>query len=48
MKFLRGNRGQSIVEWLVVAAIVVAVVGGALLALFATLRGKFQGINDAL
>jgi Flp pilus assembly pilin Flp len=48
MKFLRGKAGQSLVEWLVVAVIIVGVVGGVLITLFTTLRAKFQGVNDAL
>lgn len=48
MRFLTGSSGQSMVEWLVIAVILVAVVGGVLIALFTTLSGKLQGINDAL
>jgi hypothetical protein len=48
MRFLTGLSGQSMVEWLVIAVILVAVVGSVLIALFTTLSGKLQGINDAL
>jgi hypothetical protein len=48
MKFLRGKSGTSAVEWLAVGVIVIAALGGVLLALFDTMRVKFQGINDAL
>ena len=48
MRFLTGSSGQSMVEWLVIAVILVAVVGGVLITLFTTLSGKLQGINDAL
>ena len=48
MRFLRNVSGQSLVEWLVVAVIIVAVVGAVLLALFTTLSGKLQAVNDAL
>lgn len=48
MRFLKQQAGQSMVEWLVIAIILVAVVGSVLIALFTTLSGKLQGINDAL
>ena len=48
MKFMRSKSGQSMVEWLLGAAILVAVVGGVLLALFGTLRDRLQAVNDAL
>lgn len=48
MRFVAEQSGQSMVEWLVIAIILVAVVGSVLIALFTTLSGKLQGINDAL
>lgn len=48
MRFLRGKSGTSTVEWLIVGVIIVAVVGGALLALFGTLQVKFEDINNDL
>jgi len=48
MRFLKNTSGQSLVEWLVVAVIIVAVVGAVLLTLFTTLSSKLQAVNDAL
>jgi Flp pilus assembly pilin Flp len=48
MQFLTDRSGQSMIEWLVVAVIIVAVVGAVLLAIFATLSGKLQAVNDSL
>ena len=48
MRFLIERSGQSMVEWLVVAVIIVAVVGAILLTLFTTLSGKLRAVNDAL
>jgi Flp pilus assembly pilin Flp len=48
MAFLKGASGQSMIEWLTVAVILVAVVGAILLTLFETLSGKLRAVNDAL
>jgi len=48
MSFLAGRKAQGTVEWLVVAAILVAVVGAVLLSLFETLRDRLQAVSDAL
>lgn len=48
MNFLRDKSGTSTVEWLVIAVIIVAVVGGILLTLFDTIQSKLTDINDAL
>jgi Flp pilus assembly pilin Flp len=48
MRFLKDENGQSIVEWLVVVAIIIAVVGGILLTLSGSIRSKLEGINNAL
>ena len=47
-RFLGDARGTVAVEYLVVAALVVAVVGSALFGLFNTLRGKVQEVNGGL
>jgi Flp pilus assembly pilin Flp len=48
MRFLTGTSGQSMIEWLTVAVIIVAMVGAILLILFTTLAGKLRAVNDAL
>ncbi len=48
MRFLQGTRAQSAVEWLVVAAIVVGVLGGLLWQIHATLALKLREYHDAL
>ena len=48
MRFLAGTSGQSMIEWLTVAVIIVAMVGAILLTLFTTLTGKLRVVNDAL
>jgi len=48
MHFINETSGQSMIEWLVVAVIIVAVVGAILLTLFTTLSGKLRAVNDAL
>jgi Flp pilus assembly pilin Flp len=48
MKFLTSGSGQSMVEWLVVAVIIVAIVGVILITLFTTLSNKLTAVNDAL
>jgi hypothetical protein len=48
MRFLRGTRAQSAVEWLVVAVIIVAVVGGMIWQIHVTLAAKLEAYHDAL
>jgi Flp pilus assembly pilin Flp len=48
MNFLRGKSGISSVEWLLLGVIIVAVLGGTLLALTGSLRTKFEDINNDL
>lgn len=48
MRFLHGTRAQSAVEWLVVAAIVIAVLGGLLWDIHTTLAVKLREYHDAL
>lgn len=45
---LRDHSGDAAVEWLVLAGLVIAVVGGALLAIFESLRVKLAAINEGL
>jgi hypothetical protein len=46
--FLKKNRGQSMVEWIVGAAIIVAILGGVILTLHSSLAQKLQEYIDAL
>jgi len=48
MRFLKDENGQSIVEWIVVLAIVIAVVGGILLTPSGSIKAQLEAINDAL
>lgn len=48
MRFLRGTRAQGTVEWLVVVAIVVAVLGGMIWSIHVALTLKLQEYHDAL
>lgn len=48
MQFLRDSEGQSMVEWLVAAAIIIAVVGGVLLTIANTLKSKLEAVNNDL
>jgi hypothetical protein len=48
MRFLRGIQAQGAVEWLVVAAIVVAVLGGMIWSIHVALALKLQEYHDAL
>jgi Flp pilus assembly pilin Flp len=48
MKFLRDTQAQNAVEWLIVAAILVAVVGGIILTIAESLADKLTEYNDAL
>jgi len=48
MRLLKDENGQSIVEWIVVLAIVIAVVGGILLTLSGSIKAQLEAINDAL
>jgi Flp pilus assembly pilin Flp len=48
MRFLRDENGTDMVEWLIVTAILVAVLGGVFLTLFGTLGDKLEAINDGL
>ncbi|MCX6053630.1 MAG: hypothetical protein NTZ74_01710 [Chloroflexi bacterium] len=42
---LHDRNAQSIVEYIVILAVFVALVGGALLEIFSTLKDKFNAIN---
>lgn len=48
MQFLQDTKGQSLVEWLVAAAIIIAVVAGVLLTIANTLKGKLEAVNNDL
>lgn len=48
MRFLTGTGSQSAVEWLVVAVIIVAVVGGMIWSIHQSLADKLEAYNDAL
>ncbi len=48
MRFLSETRGQGLVEWLVAAVIIIAVVGGTLLAIANTLENRLEAVNDGL
>jgi Flp pilus assembly pilin Flp len=48
MTFLRSKQGTTTVEWLIVAAIIVAVVGGAIWSISDALANKLTEYNDAL
>jgi Flp pilus assembly pilin Flp len=42
---LHDRNGQTIVEYIVILAIFVALVGGALWQIFVTLQGQFNDVN---
>jgi hypothetical protein len=48
MEFLKSTQAQNAVEWLVVAALLVAVLGGMLWSIFNSLADKLGEYNDAL
>jgi Flp pilus assembly pilin Flp len=48
MEFMSSKRGASTVEWLVLATIIVAVVGGVLLNLFDALKVKLEAVENDL
>ena len=48
MRFMRDQKGTDTLEWLVVAVIIVAIIGGAILALTGTIKSRLEAINDAL
>ncbi len=48
MKFLTQRSAQGMIEWLIVAILIVVLLGAVLVTLFSTLSTKFQGINNAL
>jgi hypothetical protein len=48
MRHLMCRKGQSSVEWLVVAVLIVAMLGGTLLGLYLALQDKLEAIRDAL
>ena len=48
MEFMRDQKGTNTLEWLVVAVIIVANIGGAILALTDTIKSRLEAINDAL
>jgi hypothetical protein len=45
---LHDRNGQSVVEYIVVLAIFIALVGGALWEVFSTLRSKFNDVNTEI
>jgi Flp pilus assembly pilin Flp len=45
---LHDRNGQSVVEYIVVLAIFIALVGGALWEVFSTLRDKFNDVNTEI
>jgi Flp pilus assembly pilin Flp len=47
-RFVKGQEGTTTVEYLVVAALVVGVLGSALLGLFTALQGKIVALNNGL
>jgi len=48
IRFLQDTRGTNTVEYLVLAALAVAVVGVALYSLFESLRQKIVAVNNSL
>lgn len=48
MHFLQDRRGQSTIEMVLLAAIIVAVLGGVAFSLFSGIAGKLREYNDAL
>lgn len=42
---LHDRNGQSVVEYIVILAIFISLVGGALLQIFTTLQTKFNDVN---
>ena len=45
---LSDRNGQSIVEYIVILAIFIALVGGALWQIFSTLQVKFNNVNSQI
>ena len=48
MKFLRDIKGQGLIEWLTAAIIIIAVVGGVLLAIANSLKNRLEAVNNEL
>jgi hypothetical protein len=48
MRLLSCRKGQSLVEWLIVAVLIVAMLGGTLIGLYLALQDKLEAIRDAL
>lgn len=48
MRFLRSESGTVVIEYLVLAALVVGVLGLAVYGLFGTLKNKVQEVNNSL
>lgn len=44
-RMLHDRNGQSVVEYIVILAILITLVGGALWEIFSTLRVKFNDVN---
>lgn len=45
---LHDRNGQSVVEYIVILAILISLVGGALWKIFSTLRVKFYDVNTEI
>ena len=45
---LHDRSGQSVVEYIVILAIFVSLVGGALWQIFVTLQGRFNDVNTQI
>jgi len=48
MRFLTDRHGQSTIEMVLLATIIVVVLGGVVFALFSGIAAKLQEYNDAL
>jgi len=48
MRFLTDRQGQSTIEMVLLATIIVVVLGGVVFALFSGITAKLQEYNDAL
>jgi len=47
-RMLHDRNGQSVVEYIVILAILISLVGGALWEIFSTLRVKFNDVNTEI
>jgi Flp pilus assembly pilin Flp len=45
---LHDRNGQSIAEYIVILALLISLVGGALWQIFVTLQGQFNDVNAAI